>query len=297
MNLDPSNLSVNTGEGRNIANACLSETYVVSANKRFFVPVLNSIHLGGELLKKHLYPAISICVLLLIWQVSVQLLQTPTFILPSPIAVFQALFADKHTLFFHSLTTLSEAMLGVVIAGIIAFFTALLMDYYDLLKTAIYPILVVSQTLPIMVLGPLLTLWFGFGLMPKVILVILMSYFPIVVSFADSLSKASREQIIFLRTMGASTGQIYRIFKIPEGLVGFFSGLKVAATYCVSGAIVGEWLSAQSGLGYYMIRVKNSYQIDKVFAAILCVVVLSLLLNGLSVLVKKSYYYWLYTRE
>lgn len=296
MNLDPLNLSVNTGEGRNIANACLSGTYVASTDKRFFVPVLNLIHLGGELLKKHLYPAISVGVLLLIWQVSVQLLQTPTFILPSPIAVSQALLADRQTLFFHSLTTLSEALLGLAIAGIIAFFTALLMDYYELLKTAIYPILVVSQTLPIMVLGPLLTLWFGFGLAPKVILVILMSYFPMVVSFADSLSKASREQIIFLRTMGASTGQIYRIFKIPEGLAGFFSGLKVAATYCVSGAIVGEWLSAQSGLGYYMIRVKNSYQIDKVFAAILCVIVLSLLLNGLSVLMKKSYYYWLYTR-
>lgn len=94
--------------------------------------------------------------------------------------------------------------------------------------------------------------------------------------------------------MGADTGKIYRIYKIPAGLAGFFSGLKVAATYCVSGAVVGEWLSAQAGLGYYMIRVKNSYQIDKVFAAIICVILLSLLLNGACSLLKKGYYRMLY---
>ncbi len=148
--------------------------------------------------------------------------------------------------------------------------------------------------LPIMVLGPLLTLWFGFGMLPKVILVVLISYFPIVVSFSDTLRKVSKEQIIFLKTMGADTGKIYRIYKIPAGLSGFFSGLKVAATYCVSGAVVGEWLSAQAGLGYYMIRVKNSYQIDKVFAAIICVILLSLLLNGACSLLKKGYYRMLY---
>lgn len=106
--------------------------------------------------------------------------------------------------------------------------------------------------------------------------------------FSDTLRKVSKEQIIFLKTMGADTGKIYRIYKIPAGLSGFFSGLKVAATYCVSGAVVGEWLSAQAGLGYYMIRVKNSYQIDKVFAAIICVILLSLLLNGACSLLKKG---------
>lgn len=185
-------------------------------------------------------------------------------------------------------------MLGLVIASVLPFITALAMDYWKFLEMSFYPLLVISQMLPIMVLGPLLTLWFGFGMLPKVILVVLISYFPIVVSFSDTLRKVSKEQVIFLKTMGANTWKIYQIYKIPEGLSGFFSGLKVAATYCVSGAVVGEWLSAQAGLGYYMIRVKNSYQIDKVFAAIICVILLSLLLNGACSLLKKGYYRMLY---
>ncbi|WP_165005918.1 MULTISPECIES: ABC transporter permease [unclassified Enterococcus] len=241
-------------------------------------------------MKNKIYPIASLLLILGIWQFFVTFWQTPAFILPSPTSVVSAFFSDYPVLFSHSLTTLNEAVIGLVIAGVLSFFTALAMDYWQLLKASFYPLLVVSQTLPIMVLGPLLTLWFGFGILPKVILVVLMSYFPMVVSFTDALRKTSNDQIVFLRTMGASTWQIYRIFKIPEGMSGFFSGLKVAATYCVSGAIVGEWLSAQAGLGYYMIRVKNSYQIDKVFAAILCVILLSLLLNAVSVLLKKGYY-------
>ncbi|MFV0559486.1 MAG: ABC transporter permease [Enterococcus sp.] len=247
-------------------------------------------------MKQKLYPVISMVLILMIWQISVTVAQTPAFILPSPIAVFQALFSNYQELARHSLTTVSEAVLGLVIAGVLSFVTALLMDYFQLLRTSFYPLLVVSQTLPIMVLGPLLTLWFGFGILPKVILVVLMSYFPIVVSFSDALRKTSSEQIVFLKTMGASMPQIYRLFKIPEGMAGFFSGLKVAATYCMSGAIVGEWLSAESGLGYFMIRAKNSYQIDKVFAAIVCVIVLSLVLNAGTVVMRKAYYHLLYKR-
>ncbi len=226
-------------------------------------------------MKKNLYPAVSMAFILIIWQIVVIVWKIPAFILPGPAAVFSALAADAQVLLSHSVTTLNEAVLGLVIASVLSFITALAMDYWKFLEMSFYPLLVISQMLPIMVLGPLLTLWFGFGMLPKVILVVLISYFPIVVSFSDTLRKVSKEQIIFLKTMGADTGKIYRIYKIPAGLSGFFSGLKVAATYCVSGAVVGEWLSAQAGLGYYMIRVKNSYQIDKVFAAIICVILFS----------------------
>ncbi len=245
-------------------------------------------------MKKKIYPAFSMVVLLVLWQLSVAIFHTPAFILPSPWAVLTALITDSSTLIYHSWITLEEAIIGLFIAALLSFVTAIMMDHWQVIKHSLYPLLVISQTLPIMVLGPLLTLWFGFGVFPKVILVILMSYFPVVVAFADGLNQVSSEQISFFKTMGATEWQIYRMIKIPQGLNDFFSGLKVAATYCVSGAIVGEWLSAQAGLGYYMIRVKNSYQIDKVFAAIFCVVLLSLLLNGLTILVKKGYYYTLY---
>ncbi|MFV0558227.1 MAG: ABC transporter permease [Enterococcus sp.] len=248
-------------------------------------------------MKKKLYPAISMVLILVIWQVSVWLTQVPSFILPGPIAVLQAFCANFKELLSHSATTLTEGVLGLVVASLLSFVTALLMDYFSLLKRSVYPLLVISQTLPIMVLGPLLTLWFGFGMLPKIILVVLMSYFPIVVSFADGLQKTELEQVNFMKTMGASDWQIYQMLKIPQGMNGFFSGLKVAATYCIGGAIVGEWLSAESGLGYFMIRAKNSYQIDKVFAALVCVVLLSLGLNLAVALLKKSYYRSLYQRR
>ena len=245
-------------------------------------------------MKKVIYPLLSLFFILFIWQLVVTVFQMPSFILPGPIAVVKAFFNEASVLGYHSLVTLAEAVIGLIIASVTAFLTALVMDRFKLLQQALYPLLVISQTLPIMVLGPLLTLWFGFDYAPKVILVVLMSYFPIVVSFSVFFKKISGEQLLFLQTMGAKSWQIYRLLKIPQAMTGFFSGLKVAATYCVGGAVVGEWLSAQAGLGYYMIRVKNGYQIDKVFASILCVIILSLGLTMVASLLQKIYYKLLY---
>lgn len=248
-------------------------------------------------MKNKLYPVISFFLILFSWQALVSLLKTPAFILPAPLAVGRALLQDAAVLQRHAAVTLAESVIGLAIAAAVAFVTALVMDRWHFFNTALYPLLVLSQSLPIIVLGPLLTLWFGFGFGPKILLVILMSYFPIVVAFFDGLKKTSSAQIMFLQTMGASSWQIYRVLKIPTGMTGFFSGLKVAATYCVGGAVIGEWLSAEAGLGYYMIRVKNGYQIDKVFAAIFCVVVLSLVLNGAVSLLRRGYYRVLYKKE
>ena len=153
------------------------------------------------------------------------------------------------------------------------------MDLSKTFKTSIYPYLIVTQTVPVMVLGPLFSIWFGFDLLPKVLIVIFMCFFPIAISFTDALGQVDENQINLLRSFGASTFQIYRIVKIPSGALGLFSGLKVAATYCVGGAIVGEWLSSRAGLGYYMLRVKNGYMLDKVFACVLMIIFWSILLN------------------
>lgn len=128
-------------------------------------------------MKKNLYPAVSMAFILIIWQIVVIVWKIPAFILPGPAAVFSALAADAQVLLSHSVTTLNEAVLGLVIASVLSFITALAMDYWKFLEMSFYPLLVISQMLPIMVLGPLLTLWFGFGMLPKVILVVLISYF------------------------------------------------------------------------------------------------------------------------
>lgn len=237
--------------------------------------------------KKIIYPVGTFVCLLLLWELAARLWTIPTYILPSPSTIFSALVQNKKSLFGHSLVTFSEAAIGLLIATVLAFSIALLMDYSQGIHRSFYPLLVVSQTIPIMVLGPLFAIWFGFGLTPKVLMVILMCFFPIVVSFTDALGKADPKQLTLLKTYGASKRQIYTFFKIPAALTGLFSGLKVAATYCVGGAIVGEWLSADAGLGYYMIRAKNSYELDKVFAVVVLIIILSLLFNRFITLFEK----------
>lgn len=243
-----------------------------------------------------MYPLISFALICVLWQGLVSLFKVPAYFLPGPIAVAEALIADGGVLWGHALVTFNESLLGLVIAAVIALITGVVLDAWRWLYQFIYPLLVISQTLPVMVLGPLLILWFGFGITPKIILVVLMSYFPIVVALVAALQAVPSDQIQFLETMGASRVQIYRTLKLPLGMNGFFSGLKVAATYCVGGAVVGEWLNADAGLGYYMIRAKNGFEIDKVFAAIVWVVVLSLVFNLLATSLAKGYQ-WTLTKR
>lgn len=237
--------------------------------------------------KKWVYPVSSLIIILVIWEVLVKILAIPLYILPAPSKIFLSLYTNRAILFQHSLTTLAEAVIGLILSAILAFAISLLMDRFETLKLTTYPHLVISQTIPILVLGPIFSIWFGFGLTPKVLIVLLMCFFPIAIAFTDALKNVNHKKINLLKTYGANSWQIYRLVKIPEALPAFFSGLRVSATYCIGGAIVGEWLSAASGLGYYMIRAKNGYLLDKVFATVLVIIGLSLLLNWCITLLQK----------
>ena len=237
--------------------------------------------------KKWLYPVISFSVVLLIWEILGRIFNVPLYILPLPSQILNALIAERATLFQHALITLEESLIGLVLASGLAFGVALLMDIFNPLKLMLHPHLVISQTIPVLVLGPIFSIWFGFGLTPKVLIVILMCFFPIAVAFSDALKNTNEEKIDLLRTYGASKKQLYTMVKIPEAMPAFFSGLKISATYCVGGAIVGEWLSASAGLGYYMIRAKNGYLLDKVFATVIVIIFLSLALNALVSFIEK----------
>lgn len=224
---------------------------------------------------------------IVIWQLYVQIFDISLYILPSPIKIIQALIENFGVLMHHSFVTLEESLLGLVISTIFAILISIGMDLSKTFKMSIYPFLIVSQTVPVMVLGPLFSIWFGFDLLPKVLIVIFMCFFPIAISFTDALSQVNEKEINLLKSFGANLFQIYRIVKIPSGAIGLFSGLKVAATYCVGGAIVGEWLSSSAGLGYYMLRVKNGYMLDKVFACVIMIIFWSILLNGIVSLLEK----------
>lgn len=236
---------------------------------------------------KKLSPAIVIVALLAIWEAVVQIFALPVYLLPAPSKIVAAIVNDFPELIRHAGVTVLEAVIGMAISFVVALFVGILMDMFPSFKRSIYPILVVTQTVPVIVLAPLLIIYMGFGWGPKILTVVLMCFFPIVVSFSDGLSQMEEGYIHLIRTYGGSRLQLYRIVKLPAAFISLISGLKVAATYSISGAVVGEWIASGSGLGYYLIRAKNNYLLDKVFASVLMIIILSLLMNGVVKLFQK----------
>lgn len=231
--------------------------------------------------KDKMIPAVLILVLLVIWEAAVDLLHIPLYVLPSPLEVVKALFTEGTELFSHGLTTVGEGLLGILIASALSLVLGISMDWFPAVRKGLYPILVVTQTVPMIVMVPILIIYMGFGMAPKILTVVLMCFFPVAVSFADGLQRVDEEYVHLVRSYGADRWKAYCLVKIPAALPELFSGLKVAATYSISGAVVGEWLGSQKGLGYYLLRVKNSYMLDKVFACVVVIILLSLAMNGL----------------
>ena len=226
-------------------------------------------------------PLLVILILLGIWELTVRVGQIPLYVLPSPSATVFTLAEEFPTLLRHTGITVLEALTGMGISFAVGIIIGILIDAMPTFKRCIYPILVVTQTVPVIVLAPIFIIYMGFGYAPKILTVVLMCFFPIVVSFSDGLGQMEEGYLNLLRTYGGSRFQLYRIVKIPSAVISLLSGLKVAATYSISGAVVGEWIASQSGLGYYLIRAKNSYMLDKVFACVVMIILLSLLMNGL----------------
>lgn len=237
--------------------------------------------------QKIIMPVLTLVGVLLVWEFCVRFFQISLYILPAPSVIIQALYENASTLWMHSLVTLKESLIGLFIATLLAVMIAILMDLSDAFRLSIFPHLIVSQTVPVMILGPLFSIWFGFDMTPKIIMVIFMCFFPITISFCDALQQVDKNQINLLKSLGAKKWQIYTLVKIPSAASALFSGLKVSATYCIGGAIVGEWLSASAGLGYYMIRAKNGYMLDRVFACVLVVIFWSILLHGSVILIER----------
>lgn len=244
-----------------------------------------------------LLPVLAIVELLLLWELLVRALSIPSYVLPAPTQVLAALWADRAELLRHSAITVAEALIGMGISLICALILSILMDLSEGLREVIYPILVVTQTIPMIVLSPILILYLGFGTAPKILTVVLMCFFPVVVGFADGMGQVDPGYVNLVRAYGGTPAQVYTQVKIPYALPSLFSGLKVAATYSIGGAVVGEWIASQAGIGYYLLRVKNSYALDKMFASVLVIILLSLLMNGLIVLLQRLCLPHLYRKQ
>lgn len=228
--------------------------------------------------KRVVAPCCAVLGLLAIWQAVCSLGLVPDFMLPSPIEVIQALVSDFALLMQHSAITIAEAALGLVIGVAVGFVFALLMDRFETFYLAFEPLLTVSQTVPTVAIAPLFVLWFGYGLLPKVLLVVLTTFFPVTVALASGFRSVDPDEVDLMRTFKATEWQIFRYAKLPAAMEQFFSGLRISATYAIVGAVISEWLGGFWGLGVYMTRVRKSFSYDRMFAVIIIISALSLLL-------------------
>lgn len=238
-------------------------------------------------------PAFVLAVTMLVfWELSVRVGQVSPRVLPAPIAIVQALISNWGIIYDNTIQTLLETVLGMVVATLLGLLLAILLDTSSWMRRAIYPLLITSQTIPIIALAPLLLIWFGYNIGPKVLVVALYCFFPIAVACADGLAGAEPELIKLLRSMRATRWQMLWLVRLPGAMPSFFSGLRIAATYSVTGAIFGEYVGAEKGLGIYMKLEANSFATVQVFAAILVTAVLSLLLFGLVSLIERIALPW-----
>lgn len=230
----------------------------------------------------------AIVFILIVWQGICLLGLVDSFLLPSPIQVVKAFLSEFPALMEHSVITLTEAFVGLGLGITLGFGMAVVMDHFDGLYKALYPLVVLTQTIPTVAIAPLLVLWFGYEMTPKIILIVLTTFFPLTVGLLSGFKSADPDAMNLLRAMGAGKLQIFLHIKLPGAMPQFFSGLRISASYAVVGAVISEWLGGFGGLGVYMTRVKQAFSFDKMFAVIFLISFISLLLmKGVDVLQKK----------
>ncbi|MGN1138712.1 MAG: ABC transporter permease [Ruminococcus sp.] len=238
-------------------------------------------------------PLLALAVIAGIWLFVCEGEIVPAFMLPSPVDVFTAFVNDFPLLLTHAQITLQEALYGLLIGIALAFIIASLMDRFQFLYNAFYPLLVLSQTIPTVAIAPLLVLWMGFEMAPKITLVVITTFFPITIGLLDGFKSVDKDQVNLMRSMKANRFQTFYIVKIPTALPSFFAGLKISASYAIVGAVIAEWLGGFEGLGVYMTRVKKAYAFDKMFAVIIFICIISLLLILLVTLIQRLAMPWL----
>lgn len=222
-----------------------------------------------------------------IWEVLVRVMDVQRWLLPAPSGIGQEMWDSRGKLWDNALVTGEEVLLGYGIAIVVGIALAVAISYSRLLERAVYPFVIASQTIPIIALAPLLLVWVGPEKTSKVIIVALITFFPIVVNLVDGLRAADRASIDMFRTLGASRWQTFQKLQVPSALPFFFSGLKISAVFAVIGAVIGEWVGGEAGLGWLMQVVRPLFKTELVFASIFVLSAMAILLFVTVVLIEK----------
>lgn len=245
-----------------------------------------------------LAPAVLLAFLLLLWEGLSRLLAVPAFILPPPSAIAAAVWELRGPLFgVHLPVTLGEIALGLALALAVGVGLAVAMHFSPLLERAIYPLVVASQTVPIIAISPVFLLWFGYSIWQKVAVIVLISFFSITVNTFDGLRARDPELVELLQAAGAGRWQVFLKAEVPAALPLFFSGLKIAAAMCVIGATIGEWLGASAGLGYFGRRMASTMRAAPLFASVFILSLVGIALFGLIAWLEQRLLPWHHRRQ
>lgn len=225
-------------------------------------------------------PIVLVLAIFAVWQVSTYIFRIPDILLPAPSSIITGMVVQWPLYLREIWPTLSEILLGYFIALTLGTLCGLAIAFSRVLGNAIYPVMLVAQIMPKVAFAPLLVVWFGFGLMPKLILVALIAFFPIVINTIVALNMTTQESIYLFRSMGAGWFQTFFKLRLPAALPVFFAGLKIAATFSVIGVVVAEFYSSDSGLGYLLLIQVSNGNTASAFGSILYLTILGLIVFG-----------------
>jgi putative hydroxymethylpyrimidine transport system permease protein len=249
-------------------------------------------------MRNWLPPLIVVIALLGLWELAAQwdwianALNIKPFLIPAPSDVARSLVDDRGLLASDAWVTAQEVVLGFALAALLGFVFAVVMHVSDLLRRAFYPLLVASQTVPVIAIAPVLVVWLGFGIGPKLAIVALVCFFPITVNTLDGLRSVDPEMTRMMRSLDAGRAQTLTRVEVPSALPFLLSGAKIAAVVAVIGAVFGEWSGSDKGLGHLILVAQGQLQTARVFAAVVVLSALALLLFGTLALVERRVAWW-----
>ncbi|MED4454424.1 ABC transporter permease [Metabacillus fastidiosus] len=247
--------------------------------------------MSGRLLKGW-RPLVVLILFFFIWEIVVKKAGIDAWLLPAPSKIIQEGIASWTSFSVHLLSTIKLGTTGFFIGITIGLLTAAILYLIPVIRESVYPLLILSQNVPVIVLAPLLVIWFGFGMLPKIIVITLVCFFPVTVAALDGFKQTAPDLKHYMRMAGATRGQLFWKLELPHALPSIFSGLKISATYSIMGAVISEWLGAKAGLGVYMTLASSAFRTDRVFVAIFAIMFLSLLFFGIIILIEKLLVRW-----
>src|SRR6185437_9606111 len=222
--------------------------------------------------------AIGLAIILVAWQAATAVFHIPNYTLPSPSAIAAVMIKEWRPLLQNSLVTLQESGLGFGLSIVVSVPLGIVIVYSRWVEQVVYPFLVASQAIPKVALAPIFVVWFGFGLLPKVLIAFFIAFFPIVVNTVVGMSRTPPEMIHLMRSLGASPAQILLRVRLVAAAPYIFAGIKIAAAFAVVGAIVGEFIAADKGLGYLQLLANNNMQIPLLFGTLVALSIMGILL-------------------